>query len=49
MNAQAANHASVVKSDADPVDFIKLDGTRTDSEGLFDAGTRLSQYTLGVL
>ena len=35
--------------DADPVDFIKLGGTRNDFEGLFDNEKRLTAYTVSVL
>lgn len=38
-----------MRDDADPVDFIKLSGTRNDFEGFFDAGTRLSNYRVGSL
>ena len=44
-----ANYASVIKDDADPVDFIKFSGTRTDSEGLFDNEKRLSSFTVSDL
>lgn len=38
-----------MKDDADPVDFIKFSGTRNDFEGKFDAGKRLSSYTIDDL
>ena len=49
VNPLGANNWNVVKSDADPVDFIKFSGTRTDSEGLFDNTKRLTHYTVGEL
>ena len=49
INPLGANYESVIRADADPVDFIKFSGTRTDSEGLFDNETRLSSYTVGDL
>ena len=45
----AANYNSVMKDDADPVDFIKFSGTRTDSEDLFDNERRLTGYTVSNL
>lgn len=38
-----------MKSDADPVDFIKFSGTRNDFEGKFDNNKRLSNYRVGDL
>jgi len=49
INPQAANNDWVITDDYDPVQFIKLSGTRTDSEGLIDYETRLPQYDVGVL
>ena len=49
MNPQAANNAGTILDTYDPVVHIKLDGTRTDSEGLIDYETRLSDYTVGHL
>ena len=45
----AAQYSNVMRDDADPVDFIKFDGTRTDSEDLFDNEWRLSAYTVSPL
>ena len=42
INAMAANNENIVKSDADPVDFIKFSGTRNDFEDLFDNKKRLA-------
>ena len=44
MNPQAANYDRVMRSDADPVDWIKFDGTRNNFEGLFDSDWRMSGY-----
>ena len=49
LNPQAANNDGVISDDMDPVVFIKLSGTRTDAEGLFDYETRLSNYRVGML
>ena len=49
INPLGSNYDSVMKDDADPVDFIKFSGTRTDSEGLFDNEKRLASYTVGDL
>ena len=49
INPQAANDNKVITDDYDPVQFIKLSGTRTDSEGLIDYEVRLAQYDVGVL
>lgn len=49
LNPMAANYDWVMKGDAEPVDFIKLSGTRTDSEGLYISGDRLSGYTVSNL
>ena len=49
INPQAANYNHALKSDADPVDFIKLSGTRNDFEGLFDNEKRLSAFTVSAL
>ena len=32
----AANHANTITTDMDPVVFIKINGTRCDSEGFID-------------
>lgn len=45
----AANNDNVMRADAEPVDFIKLSGTRTDSEDFFVSGDRLSSYTVSNL
>ena len=45
----AANNKATISTEYDPVVHIKFDGTRTDSEGLFDYETRLSDYTVGTL
>jgi len=44
-----AHHDTVIKEDADPVDFIKLSGTRCLSEDLFDNTWRMSSFTVGNL
>ena len=44
-----ANNGNVISDEYDPVVFIKFSGTRTDSEGLIDYETRLSDYTVGSL
>jgi len=49
LNPMAANNKAAITSEMDPVVFIKLDGTRTDPEGLFDYQTRLSDYQIGSL
>lgn len=49
INPLSANDGHVMRDDADPVDFIKFSGTRNDFEGLFDAGTRLSNYRVNNL
>ena len=45
----ATNAENIIKDDADPVDFIKFSGTRTDSEGLFNNTVRMSYFTVGDL
>ena len=49
INPQAANSGNAITSDYDPVQFIKMSGTRTDSEGYIDYQTRLSDYSVGSL
>lgn len=49
INPQAANDEDTIPSTYDPVVHIKLGGTRTDSEGLIDFETRLSNYKVGTL
>lgn len=49
VNPQAANEASTISADYDPVTHIKLSGVRTDYEGYIDYQTRLSSYTVGAL
>ena len=49
INPQAANHKNTITADMDPVVHIKINGTRTDSEGLIDYSTRLSDYVIGAL
>lgn len=44
VNAMATQKSSVIHPEADPVDFIKLSGTRCDSEDYFNSTTRLSEY-----
>ena len=44
MNAQASNYDRVMRTDADPVDWIKFSGTRNSFEGLFDSDWRMSGY-----
>ena len=44
-----ANNKDTISSEYDPVVHIKFDGTRTDSEGLIDYETRLSDYAVGSL
>ena len=44
MNPQAAQYSHVIKDDADPVDWIKFNGTRNNFEGLFDSEWRMSGY-----
>jgi len=45
----AANRASTITSDMDPVVHLKINGTRCDSEGFFDYQTRLPEYSVGGL
>lgn len=45
----ATNAENIIHDDADPVDFIKFSGTRTDSEGLFNNTVRLDYFTVGEL
>lgn len=49
VNPMAANEKSTISDEYDPIVHIKLDGTRTDYEGLIDYETRLSDYTVGHL
>ena len=49
LNAMRANHKSVISADMDPVVFIKIDGTRCDSEGLIDYETRLGEARVDAL
>lgn len=49
MNPMAANHKNTITADMDPVVFIKIDGSRCDSEGFIDYNTRLSSYVIGGL
>ena len=49
LNAMNTQHGEVIKSDADPVDFIKLSGTRNDYEGIFDSSKRLNSYRVDTL
>ena len=49
INPMAANEDTCITDAMDPVVFIKLSGTRCDSEGLIDYETRLSSYTVGSL
>ena len=49
LNAMRANHKSVISADMDPVVFIKIDGTRCDSEGLIDYETRLHESRVDAL
>ena len=49
INPMASHYSTVIKSDADPVDFIKFSGTRCDSEDLFDNSWRMSSFTVGDL
>ena len=45
----AANHKNTITADMDPVVFIKISGTRCDSEGFIDYETRLSNYRTDAL
>jgi len=36
VNPQRANHGGTITADMDPVVFIKMSGTRCDSEGFID-------------
>ncbi len=49
VNSHAVHHHTVTPSDHDPVVFIKLSGTRTDSEGYLDQSVRLSQWNIDSL
>lgn len=49
LNPHSANYDFVLRDDADPVDFIKLGGTRCDQEGIFDNEKRLDGYSIGTL
>ena len=49
VNPMMANNKNTISSEYDPVVHIKFDGTRTDSEGLIDYETRLSDYTVRPL
>lgn len=49
VNPMAANRDDTIPDTYDPVVFIKLNGTRTDSEGYIDYETRLSQYQIDSL
>lgn len=49
LNAMGAHSSNIMREDADPVDFIKLSGTRCDSEGYFTSGDRLNSYTVSNL
>jgi len=46
---QAAHDSGVIHPEADPVDFIKFSGTRTDFEELFDSSKRLNSYRVDYL
>ena len=49
INPMLANHKNTITDDMDPVDFIKINGTRCDSEGFIDYQTRLTNYYIGGL
>lgn len=49
LNAMAANHKNTITADMDPVVFIKINGTRCDSEGFIDYQTRLDNYRIDAL
>ncbi len=49
VNSMEVHHKNVTPLDHDPVVFIKLSGTRTDSEGYLDQSVRLTQWYIDGL
>ena len=49
LNAMRANKGNSITADMDPVVFIKINGTRCDSEGFIDYTTRLDDYRIDAL
>ena len=49
INPMGTQYSTVIKEDAEPVDFIKFSGTRCDSEDLFNNEKRLSSFTVDDL
>lgn len=49
VNPMAVHDSNTTPKDHDPVIFIKMSGTRTDSEGYLDQSVRLSSWTIDGL